>query len=216
MRLDLGSATRPSANFHELANGVDTELFTDSPDRPPPALRLLYVGRLDPRKRVQDLLHAVALLAPTRPALRLSIVGTGRECGRLRSLAQHLGIIGHVVFLGQVPHTDMPEVYRRHDVLVLPSGYEPFGLAALEAMACGTVAVTSSACAQLGQTTYAVGDVAGLCSALSGLLDDPTRLAAASREACRIAREHDWRTVAERLAGLFREAMDGARRHAGP
>jgi glycosyltransferase involved in cell wall biosynthesis len=207
MQRDLVCGSRPLPQFRVLPNGVDTARFGTPPAGRQPSGRLLYVGRLDPRKRVQDLLQAFARLLCTRQSIRLSIVGSGSESGRLHALASQLGVTDRVDFIPHLPHEQMPSVYRDHDVLVLPSAYEPFGLVILEAMACGTAAVTSRACAALGQPTFAVGDVEGLCDTLGVLLDDPGRLESNSREARRIALEHDWRVVALHLVQLFEEAQ---------
>lgn len=106
---------------------------------------LLYVGRLERLKGVDILLRAMAQLE--QPAeVDLLIIGGGAnspELARLQRMAKDLRIDRQVRFLGTVPHTRLPDYYNAADVCVLPSYYESFGLAALEAAACGRPVVAS-------------------------------------------------------------------------
>ncbi len=106
---------------------------------------LLYVGRLERLKGVDILLRATAQLE-TRTDIKLLIVGgsgNSPETERLKALATELRLGDKVQFVGSVPHTDLPTYYNAADVCVLPSHYESFGLAALEASACGRPVVAS-------------------------------------------------------------------------
>jgi D-inositol-3-phosphate glycosyltransferase len=106
---------------------------------------LLYVGRIERLKGVDILLRAAAQLEH-HDGVRLLIVGGGgntTEQERLKTIASELGIKDRVSFLGSVPHGDLAAYYSAADVCVLPSYYESFGLAALEASACGRPVVAS-------------------------------------------------------------------------
>ncbi len=107
---------------------------------------LLYVGRIEPLKGLDILLQAVRLLERGE-RLRVLIVGgspgSDSELDRLKKLAAELGIGGSVTFTGSIPQRELPAYYSAADVFVLPSYAESFGLAALEAMACGTPVVVS-------------------------------------------------------------------------
>ena len=103
--------------------------------------RLLYVGRLDPRKGVDSLLRALASLEDTT----LSLVGRGSdpEMERLAALVAELGIADRVRF-SVADRADLPAVYAGADVCVFPSEWEePFGLVPLEAMSCGTPVIAT-------------------------------------------------------------------------
>jgi glycosyltransferase involved in cell wall biosynthesis len=107
---------------------------------PPGApMRFLYVGRLHSLKGVHLLLEALADLPPLQAAL--TIVGSGAEEGRLKALAQSLGIDSMLSWRGKMAREQLTEVYSSHDVLVAPSLYESGGLTVLEAMAVGTPAI---------------------------------------------------------------------------
>ena len=107
---------------------------------------ILYVGRIDPIKGLDNLVEAFALLEEKDDATLL-IVGGKRghdeELERLKSKVGELGIRENVIFAGAVPQSRLPAYYSAADVFVLPSYAESFGLAALEAMACGTPVVAS-------------------------------------------------------------------------
>ncbi|MBI4305545.1 MAG: glycosyltransferase [Chloroflexi bacterium] len=106
---------------------------------------LLYVGRLERLKGVDILFRAVADLDDADD-VRVVVIGgwaNSPELARLRRVAGQLGIAERVMFLGSLPQDRLPEYYNAADICVLPSFYESFGLAALEAAACGTPVVAS-------------------------------------------------------------------------
>ncbi|MDO8622291.1 MAG: glycosyltransferase family 4 protein, partial [bacterium] len=133
----------------EIPFGVDTERFAPDGNQ---GLRIknhgdcaiLLVGGLDRAhafKGVPILLDAVARI----PDVRLRVVGNGDLQPHYERRAQALGISDRVEFLGSVSDTDLPGVYRRSDILVLPSTArsEAFGIVLLEAMASGIPVIAS-------------------------------------------------------------------------
>lgn len=135
-----------------IPNAVDTRLF--NPDRfDMNEVRekyqihadsiILFTGRLTTQKGLEYLFKAFALLKKEIPHLKLLIVGTGPQEGSLRHLSDILGIADQVIFLGNVPHDDMPEIYSLCDIFVLPSLSESFPNAMLEAMAMEKPAVVT-------------------------------------------------------------------------
>ena len=132
--------------------GVDLDLFKPGDQR---AARdqlglnghhtLLYVGRLDPIKGLEVLLHTLSSMETPR-GVHLLVAGGNEhdeEYRRLNGVARKLDVQSKVEFLGSVEHTLLPLYYQAADVCVVPSYYESFGLVALEAMACGTPVVAS-------------------------------------------------------------------------
>ncbi len=112
---------------------------------------VLYVGRFDPRKGIETLVRSCAQLkANYGKSFKLAIVGgssddriDGEERARIETIVQELGLTEQTIFVGQVGHDLLPFYYAAADVCVIPSHYEPFGLVAIEAMACGTPVVAS-------------------------------------------------------------------------
>ena len=106
---------------------------------------ILFVGRLEPLKGLDVLLRAVAALE-NLSNVTLNVVGgdeNSKEKSRLQSLASRMKLTQTVRFIGSVSQEELPLHYNAADVCVLPSHYESFGLAALEAAACGRPVVAS-------------------------------------------------------------------------
>lgn len=138
----LGSYRGP---ITEAPNGIDiTEIRGVRPDRA--ATDLVVVGRLMPHKRVDLLLEAVALLHRDRLPVTCRVIGNGPERLRLHDRARALGVEAAVDFRHDVG--DQHDVYalmKAARVFVFPSAREGFGIAVLEALACGLPVVTTSA-----------------------------------------------------------------------
>lgn len=140
---------------------------------------LVFVGRLVSDKGVDLLLQAMKLLQKDDLTPDFTIVGGGPEEERLRTLTIELALDRQVVFAGQKSGADLAELLNRHRILVVPSRWaEPFGLVALEGIACGCVVVGS----QKGGLKEAIGpcglifengNVRALADQLKRLLNDP-------------------------------------------
>jgi glycosyltransferase involved in cell wall biosynthesis len=108
---------------------------------------VLCVARLYPRKRVDDLLEAAALLRARITGLQIRIVGEGPEGARLHGLHRRLGLGDSVVFLGHVDRDTLALEYSRARCFCLPTVQEGFGLVFAEAMAAGLPVVACRAAA---------------------------------------------------------------------
>ena len=113
---------------------------------------ILQLGRMVPRKGVDNVIRALALL-PRELRARVLVVGGESpdpdpkltpEIGRLQALADALGVGARVTFTGQRRRQDLPDCYGAADVFVTTPWYEPFGITPLEAMACGVPVVGSA------------------------------------------------------------------------
>ena len=106
----------------------------------------LYVGRLEPLKGMELLLHTAAQM-DSCDEMRVLVVGGdangGQEVDRLKNIAKKLNVEDMFDFVGRVDQEELPLYYNAADVCVVPSYYESFGLAALESMACGTPVVAA-------------------------------------------------------------------------
>jgi len=179
-----------------IPNFVDTRRFAPAGDGERragegPAV-LVHVSNFRPLKRVADV---VAIFAETRrrlPAkpLALWLVGDGPDRDRVRDRVRDLDLTAHVQFLGE--RIELPALLRQADLFLLPSESESFGLAALEAMACGVPVVASRVggvpeVVADGETGLLapVGDVAAMAEHATRLLGDEdlrARFAHAARE----------------------------------
>lgn len=113
----------------------------------PSRFAVLTVCRFYPRKRLDLLLRAAALLRDSIPALEVCIVGNGQEFKKLRSLCFELGLRSTVRWLGDLNMSALAREYTRADVFCLPSVQEGFGIVFLEAMAAGKPIVAARAAA---------------------------------------------------------------------
>lgn len=140
---------------------------------------LLFVGRLVSDKGVDILLNALSLLAAVGLTPRLTVVGHGPERPRLADQAERSGIADRVDFLGTRTGEELVRILNQHRILAVPSRYnEPFGIVALEGIACGCL-VVGSAGGGLSEAigpcglTFRNGDAADLARVLASLLRDP-------------------------------------------
>ena len=105
---------------------------------------LIFVGRLVSDKGVDLLLRAMKLLQNGNLMPDLTIVGSGPEEQQLRTLASELALDRQVIFTGQQSGGALAQLLNQHRILVVPSRWaEPFGIVALEGIACGCVVVGS-------------------------------------------------------------------------
>lgn len=111
----------------------------------PEKKKILFLSRIHPKKGVELLLQAGALLRDEGLPIQLLIAGPGEEgyINRLKALAQDLGIGAQTEFLGMVRGIEKRSLFQLSDVFVLPTYQENFGLVIAEAMACGTPVVTT-------------------------------------------------------------------------
>ena len=194
--------------------GIDIARFGGAPaaDGEP---TVLFVGRLEREKRVDDLIRAFSLV-PGR--VRLEIVGDGTHRKGWTDLARDLGLSSRVRFRGTVDDDELVAAYRRATVFCMPGVAELQSLVTLEAMAAGRPVVAADAVAlphlvRPGHNglLYRPGDVAGLAAALNEVLGDPegrARMGEASREM--VARH-----ALEGTLAAFEDVYDDVRRPAG-
>jgi glycosyltransferase involved in cell wall biosynthesis len=179
---------------------------------------LLFVGRLVSDKGIDLLLDALALLADRGLHPHLTVVGEGPELPALTAQADRLGLAGRVSFAGTRMEEELVRTLNEHRILVIPSRYnEPFGIVALEGIACGCVVVGSEggglkeAIGPCG-FTFRNGDTAGLADRLEHAL----RNGAAARERLAGAADHLARhgteVVARAYLRVFEEAAAAGRR----
>jgi len=176
-------------------------------------LALLFVGRLVSDKGVDLLLEAVARLRRDGLAPSLTVAGAGPDRHKLERRANSLGIGGQVTFCGNVTGDALVELMNRHQILVVPSRYhEPFGIVALEGIACGCVVVGSSgggladAIGPCG-ATFPNGDAAALAAVLCRLLTDETARAGYRAGAGAHLRHHQPDVVAARYLEVLGTAL---------
>jgi glycosyltransferase involved in cell wall biosynthesis len=166
---------------------------------------LVFVGRLVSDKGVDVLIDALGVLAKQGQRVGLTVIGDGPELPTLRRQVDALGITSQVHFAGRRTGADLVAALNEHRVLVVPSVWqEPFGVVALEAMACGCVPLVSRSgglpdAAGAAGVVFESGDSQALAQAIEELLGDaellnrlsaagPAHLARHTRD--RVARDY--------------------------
>jgi N-acetyl-alpha-D-glucosaminyl L-malate synthase BshA len=174
----------------------------------------MHVSNFRPVKRITDVVEVFARIQARVPA-RLVMVGDGPERSRAAERAEALGVSDRVLFLGK--HASVDELLACADLFLLPSRNESFGLAALEAMACGTpvIATNTGGLPEVmvhGETGFLfdLGAVDEMAEAGLSLLQDDQEWVRFSRAARARAVEHfSTRAVLPRYEALYREVMAG-------
>lgn len=201
--------------------GVDHERFRPLDAAPLAPIRaryslperfVLFVGSLEPRKNLQRLIEAYALIPEcVRRDTPLVIAGfSGWNNEELFSILNH--IKKTVLFLGHLPDEDLAGLYNLATVFVYPSLYEGFGLPPLEAMACGVPVVTSD----IPVLRETCGDAAlfirpedtdSIAAGILSLLSDENGRRILSRLGIEHAARYSWNSTAETYRSLFRETV---------
>jgi glycosyltransferase involved in cell wall biosynthesis len=206
-RLGLG-------NIHVIPLAVGLPAAADSAQRPQPtdALRLLFLGRLHPKKGLPVLLSAVDKLRGQAVPVHLTIAGAGdaRYRGELESRVDGVGLTPHVEFTGFVEGERKAELFRRSHVFVLPSYQENFGIAVAEALAYGLPVVISDQVALAQEVREAgagrvvpVDNATSLAEALRGYADPEARQCAARNARSLAAQRFDHDALAAALFRLY-------------
>jgi phosphatidylinositol alpha-mannosyltransferase len=199
----------------EIPNGVDIPAFAAGamlPGYPRPGT-VGFLGRFDePRKGMTVLLDALRALAPSRPGLRLLVVGRG-DVGALRRAAGP--VADRLDVLGPVDDATKAAALRSVDVFCAPNlGGESFGIVLTEAMAAGAPVLASDLDAfravvggSGAGVLFPTGDGGALAAALAVLLDDPSTRAAMSAAGRMRAADFGWPAVAASVVRVYRAAV---------
>jgi len=191
---------------------------------------ILFVGRIEPLKGIDTLIHAMALLRDqgffeSHP-FSLYVIGgemdgeeliTNTELLRLYEIRENYQVENLVTFIGRRAQDSLPYYYSAVEAVVMPSFYESFGMVALEAMACGTPVVASQVgglafLVQDGETGYTVpaDDAQALADRLSILLSDNQLRKAMGEKASEFARQYAWHSIADRIKSVYLELLNPA------
>jgi glycosyltransferase involved in cell wall biosynthesis len=215
---------RPGTHVHVIPFGVDTDVFSPPTDELRGAGRPLTVGivkTLRPRYGIRELIRAFHQICSSFPAARLVIVGGGEQYAELRALIANLDMEQSITLAGQAGHDQIPHYLRSFDLFVVPSltDRESFGVAAVEAAACGLPVIASQVgglpeVVLDGQTGLLVppGDVNALAAAMARLLSEPELRARMGQAGRRFVLEHyRWEDNASLMDQLYKEVVSAGR-----
>jgi glycosyltransferase involved in cell wall biosynthesis len=181
---------------------------------------VLFVGTVDAHKNLAGMLEAYARLPrDMRKSHQLVLVCVVNPPDRVRVpiMAREAGLSeGDYVLMGQVPDADLVELYRQCRLFVCPSLREGFGLPALEAMACGTPAITSDTTSfpevvGRADAMFDPHSAEAISARMTKVLSDPGLLAELSRHGLERAKRYSWEATAGKTLDAFEELHE--RRH---
>jgi glycosyltransferase involved in cell wall biosynthesis len=191
-----------------ISCGIDLDHYrTGGRDVGGTALSVLFVGRLDKEKNVDQLIRAAAAL----PDVRLEIVGDGACRETLTALAERLGVWARIRFHGFVSDRDLVTAYQHADVFCMPGTAELQSLATMEAMAAGLPVIAADAMALphlvrpgVNGLLYPPGNVALLAAALTECANNPAGRAAMGHASRTIITRHDIQHTLDTFEDLYR------------
>ncbi|QNL20579.1 glycosyltransferase family 4 protein [Hyphobacterium sp. CCMP332] len=131
---------RMNKDYSVIYNCVDTTFFTNQQEvRRDPNL-LLFVGRIHPRKGLEELFMTMNIIFEKRPQTKLQLLGAFDPVfkNQLEGLLKSDAYLEKVEFFGKIPHSELVDHYNKASLVLVPSRAEAFGLVAIEAMACET------------------------------------------------------------------------------
>ena len=207
----------PEFEMKVIPNGVDVDVYR--PGHPPirhlrdDNLNILFVGRLEKRKGLGDLLRAYRAMSSRIPQSRLIIVGDGPLRGRVESyIGRHR--LNNVVMAGYVPDSVKPRYYASADIFCAPAtGAESFGIVLLEALASGLPVVATEVAGYMSvlepgrdSITVPPQNWRELAASLVILARDAQLRTRLAEYALQKARRYSWKTVATEVIEVYQEA----------
>jgi glycogen(starch) synthase len=204
------------ADLHPLEESERASLRARFAD--PHEKLVLLIGRLVYEKGFQIALEAMPRVIEDVGNVRFLVAGSGTHEQQLRAQATELGLDAHGTFLGWIGDDVLHSLYRIADLTVVPSIYEPFGLVALEAMACGCPCLVADTGGlrevvpheEVG-LRFRSRDPASLARVAARVLTDDRLGRSIVAEAHEHVREFDWADVAERTLDVY-DALAAATR----
>jgi glycosyltransferase involved in cell wall biosynthesis len=203
-------------------NGLDSSDFKPLPERKSEVPTVLFVGGLEPRKGLEDLIRAMKLVVNSVPSARLIVVAKAGFRGTdqwssYESMARRLRLIDKIGYHESVGQGTLLGFYSDCDVLALPSKNEGWGLALMEAMACGkpVVATRVGGIPELVENgtqglLVEAGDVKGIADSITRLLNDPALRARMGRAGKRRVKEFSWDSTAKVVLQEYKRALQRA------
>ena len=210
---------KPSGRYCVIPHGKDESLRPRRDDPTVAVLRqkyklperfVLYIGTVEPRKNLERLATAFAVIAKDDKTIGLVIAGKmGWMMDKLSGVVERLGLASRVIFTGFILEEEKPVLLSLCTIFVYPSLYEGFGLPVLEALACGAPTITSNT-SSLPEVAGAAAilidptDTAAMTAAMQRLLDDETLREEVRARGLEQASKFTWGKTASLTANVYR------------
>lgn len=203
-----------------ISSGIDLKQFnpygnTDAvrkkyslPDKP----ILLYAGRVDPEKKIEEILSAVALAVKKVDFIFL-IVGKGKSKSGLELMVQQLGIADHVIFTGFVPEEDLPFFYKLSRCFIIASTAELLSLVSLQALASGLplIAVNAGALGELVNNKvngflFESGDIKAIDEAICTIFSQNELCKSMAEKSLEYITKHDLNNTLDSFENIYKSS----------
>ncbi len=217
----------PPEKINVVNPGVDTTIFKPIPkeealDYIASVTRektILFVGRIEPLKGIDVLMHSLKILQTKKPALDVCLLIVGgrpakdkpEELQRLKNLEKTLGISPIVGYVTQRHQHELPYYYNSADVVVLPSYYESFGMTALEAMACevpviitNTTGVSSLFGHELSQLIVSANNPLELATQIENVINNQRFRQEYRHKVRKLIRHFTWEETARKTIAVYK------------
>jgi glycosyltransferase involved in cell wall biosynthesis len=209
------SSRFPKVRMAMIPNGVDVPAFLNRRERNG-ELRLLFIGRLDPKKGIEALLRACSLI-DSAPPWRLAIAGGGapRYALQLKEQIHGLGLDGRVEMMGEVLSEAKKRLFESSDVTLVPSYTENFAIVVAEALAHGVPVIASkgtpwSRLEEMQCGLWVDNDPESLAAAIRSISTMRLQnMGLNGREWMR--NEFSWHTVTKQMLDLYQRCSRGDR-----
>ena len=215
--LELGEYGISPESVAVMGNGADTDIFypkTSSSNQGQPYT--LTVGRLGPRKGLDDLIQAAEIVLSEKPNLKFLIAGRGPYEGKLRREIAKRNLCDRVLLLGHITDRNkMAELYRGATAYIHPAHYEGLPTVLIEAMACGCPVIATAVSGALDVLQDGINGLltpprnsAQLAKTLLRLLNDPDlgkQIAQAGHQT--IEERYSWKVVGRNYQVLYEQTL---------
>ncbi|MDX2161051.1 MAG: glycosyltransferase [bacterium] len=186
---------------------------------------ILFCGRIEPLKGIDSLMYALKIMLEKNPKLPVCLYIIGgdvsqpthywsRELRKLEALRRLLKLTPRVQFAGQQPQEILPQYYNAADVVVMPSHYESFGMAAAEAMACGVPVITTNVTgisSRIDERSKllitSVNNPLLLASQMEALLTQRDKHALLSAEVLHRVKDLNWQDITRRIVAAYERTL---------
>ena len=198
-----------------VMNGIDLNIFYPDSEVQKIPFKLVTVASSDvPLKGLDYLLEALSDLAKVYPNISLSIIGEQKKGGHTERLLKKLNLEKRVNFFSNLSQEDLRTTYCEAEIAVIPSLYEGFGFAAIEAMACGVPLISTSGGA-LPEVIKDTGIIIPpknpkeIYNSIDLLLSSPDMAKELSEKALkRVSSKFSWETIAKKLEKVYLKEIE--------
>ena len=207
----LGREADPGQEFLVIPNGVEIERFRPIERPPNPKVKVLFIGRLIPRKGFQRVVEALPKVrSQAQHPFEIEVVGTGAFRSELDSFAEKLGVSDLIHYVGAAPYDKLHESYQYADIFVLTSLSEGMPSVILEAMGCGLPIVASDVggnneIVKEGENGFLIegDDIDHLAEVLTQLIDNQELRKKMGEKSQTLAKNYDWKVLLEQYNQLY-------------